>query len=155
MNEYDASYWHYMTSETCNTNNISSNNSLSPFLCQVITWTNTDLLLVGLSLIHFVYCLIKMMSSTFNKCICNSDLQHVGHFRQASACWLISLGQNGRHFAGDIFICILLMGNILILVNISLKLIPKGPINHTQLLVQIMAWRRPGDKPLSEPMMAS
>ena len=28
-----------------------------------------------------------------------------------------------------------------------------GPINNIPALVQIMAWRRPGDKPLSEPMM--
>ena len=30
---------------------------------------------------------------------------------------------------------------------------PKGPINNIPALVQIMAWRRPGDKPLSDPMM--
>ena len=30
-----------------------------------------------------------------------------------------------------------------------------GPINNIPALVQIMAWRRPGDKPLSEPMMVS
>ena len=35
----------------------------------------------------------------------------------------------------------------------SLKFVPKGPINKIPALVQIMAWRRPGDKPLSEPMM--
>ena len=29
------------------------------------------------------------------------------------------------------------------------------PINNISALVQIMAWRRPGDKPLSEPMMVS
>ena len=38
-------------------------------------------------------------------------------------------------------------------IKISLKFIPKGPINNIPALVQIMAWRRPGDKPLSEPMM--
>ena len=37
----------------------------------------------------------------------------------------------------------------------SLKFIPKGPINNIPALVQIMAWRRLGDKPLSEPMMDS
>ena len=29
----------------------------------------------------------------------------------------------------------------------------KGPINNSPALVQIMAWRRSGDKPLSEPML--
>ena len=35
----------------------------------------------------------------------------------------------------------------------SLKLVPRGQINNTPASVQIMAWHRPGDKPLSEPMM--
>ena len=39
--------------------------------------------------------------------------------------------------------------------TISLKFVPKGPINNIPALVQIMAWRRPGDKPISEPMMVS
>ena len=37
----------------------------------------------------------------------------------------------------------------------SVQLVPKGPINNNPALVQIMAWRRPGDKPLSETMLAS
>ena len=37
--------------------------------------------------------------------------------------------------------------------KIPLKFVPKGPINNIPALVQIMAWRRPGDKPLSEPML--
>ena len=36
---------------------------------------------------------------------------------------------------------------------ISLKFVPKGPIDNTTALVQVMAWRRTGDKPLPEPMM--
>ena len=63
--------------------------------------------------------------------------------------------QNGRHFADDIFKSILLNENIWMSINISLKYVPKGPINYIPALVQIMAWRRPGDKPLSEPMMVS
>ena len=43
--------------------------------------------------------------------------------------------------------------NVLILIKISLKFVPKGPINNIPSLVQKMAWRQPGDKPLSEPMM--
>ena len=35
----------------------------------------------------------------------------------------------------------------------SLKFVPRGPINNIPTLVQVMAWRRPGDKLLSEPMM--
>ena len=61
--------------------------------------------------------------------------------------------QNGRHFADDIFKSIFLNENVWIQTKISLKFVPKGPINNIPALVQIMAWRRPGDKPLSEPMM--
>ena len=61
--------------------------------------------------------------------------------------------QNGRHFADDTFNRIFLNENVLISINISLKFVPRGPINNISALVQIMAWRRPGDKPLSEPMM--
>ena len=63
--------------------------------------------------------------------------------------------QNGRHFADDIFKCIFLNENVWIPIKISLKFVPKGPIDNIPALVQIMAWRRPGDKPLSEPMMVS
>ena len=63
--------------------------------------------------------------------------------------------QNGRHFADDIFKCIFLNENVWIPIKISLKFVPKGPINDIPALVQIMAWRRPGDKPLSEPIMIS
>ena len=61
--------------------------------------------------------------------------------------------QNGRHFADDIFKFIFLNENVWIPIKISLKFVPKGPINNIPALVQIIAWRRPGDKPLSEPMM--
>ena len=37
----------------------------------------------------------------------------------------------------------------------SLKFVPKGLINNIPTLVQIMAWRRPGDKALSETVMVS
>ena len=63
--------------------------------------------------------------------------------------------QNGRHFPDNIFKCIFLNENIWIPINISLKFVPKGLIKNIPALVQIMAWRRPGNKPLSEPMMVS
>ena len=48
---------------------------------------------------------------------------------------------------------IFLNETFIISINISLKFVPKGLINNIPALVQIMAWRRPGDKPLSEPIM--
>ena len=61
--------------------------------------------------------------------------------------------QNGRRFADEIFKWIFLNENVWILINISLKFVPQGSINNIPALVQIMAWRRPGDKPLSRPIM--
>ena len=61
--------------------------------------------------------------------------------------------QHGRHFPDDLYKCIFLNENEWISINISPKFVPKGPIIDIPALVQIMAWRRSGDKPLSEPMM--
>ena len=61
--------------------------------------------------------------------------------------------QHGRHFADDTFKRIFLNENVIISIKISLKFVPDGPINNIPALVQIMAWRRLGDKPLSEPTM--
>ena len=61
--------------------------------------------------------------------------------------------QNGRHFPDDIFKGIFLNENEWISLKISLKVVPWVRINNIPALVQIMAWRRPGDKPLSGPMM--
>ena len=63
--------------------------------------------------------------------------------------------QNGHHLPDDIFKCILLNENVWISIQISLNFVPKGPFSNITALVQIMAWHRPGDKPLSEPMMVS
>ena len=63
--------------------------------------------------------------------------------------------QDGRYFPDDNFKCIFLNENVWISIKISLKFVPKGSISNIPALVQIMAWRRPGDKPLSEPMMVS
>ena len=58
-------------------------------------------------------------------------------------------------FADDIFNSIFLNENVWTPIKISLKFVPKGLIINIPALDQIMAWRRPGDKPLSEPMMVS
>ena len=63
--------------------------------------------------------------------------------------------QDGCHFAEDIFKCILLNENVWISINFSLKFILRVPIDNITALLQIIAWRRAGNKPLSEPMMAS
>ena len=62
--------------------------------------------------------------------------------------------QIGRHFANDIFKGIFLNEKGCIFSQISSIFVLKGPINNIPALVQIMACRRTGDKPLSEPMVA-
>ena len=64
-----------------------------------------------------------------------------------------SPGQNGCQFADDIFKFIYVIEEVCILIKISLNFVPMGPIDSKPALVQIMAWHRPGDKPLSEPMV--
>ena len=54
----------------------------------------------------------------------------------------------------DIFKCILLNENVWISIEFSLKFVPWG-IDNKPSLVEIMAWRQGGDKPLSQPMMVS
>ena len=61
--------------------------------------------------------------------------------------------QNGRRFADDTFKRSFVNENVRNFIKISLKFVPKGPINNITALIQIMAWCRAGDKPLSEPMM--
>ena len=64
-------------------------------------------------------------------------------------CWLNTLRprRNEQHSADDIFKHIFFNENVWISTAISLKFVPKGPINNISALVQIMAWRRSGDKP--------
>ena len=63
--------------------------------------------------------------------------------------------QNCRHFADDIFKCIFLNKGIWISFKSSFKFVSMVRFNNIPALVLIMAWRRPGDKPLSGPMMVS
>ena len=55
--------------------------------------------------------------------------------------------------ADDISKSIFLNEKFSILIQILLKFVPKDPIDNNPALVQIMAWRQIGNKPLSEPML--
>ena len=98
--------------------------------------------------------IIKTKTTTFNE-IYLSYGTLVWH--KLAQLWLNTLrpGRNEQHFADYIFKRIFFNENVWISIKISLKFVPKGPINNIPALVQIMAWRRSGDKPLSEPMMVS
>ena len=62
--------------------------------------------------------------------------------------------QNYCHFA-DILKWIFLNENVWISLKISSKFVSKVQINNIPALVEIMAWCQPGNKALSEPMMAT
>ena len=55
--------------------------------------------------------------------------------------------------AADICKCIFLNENDRISIQISLKFVPRNPVDNTAALIQVMAWRWTGDKPLPEPML--
>ena len=54
-----------------------------------------------------------------------------------------------RHLEG-----IFLNGNVLNSIKVSPKFVSNDLINNNPALIQIMAWRRTGDKSLSDPLMA-
>ena len=120
--------------------------------------------------LNFDWCLsvrLRFISVSMNKLIYVIWVAkyYVGTTLEAEITWMYCLlygfmtlytlrpRQNGRHFPDDIFKWIFLNENIRISITISLKFVPGGPISNIPTLVQVMAWRRPGDKPLSEPMM--
>ena len=109
-------------------------------LVVLITW---DISCVGWLLIHAVFCM----------CGGSPGAEHWQGNGQIRVVNSLRPRQNRRHCADNIFECNLLNENVWIMIKISLKFVPKGPNNNVPALVQIMAWRQTGDKPLSEPMM--
>ena len=83
------------------------------------------------------------------------------HECQRSIAWLVANSllntsrpeQNGHQFADDIFKFIFLDENCCTLIKILLQIVPVDLVNDIEALVQVMAWRRPGDKPLHEPIL--
>ena len=55
--------------------------------------------------------------------------------------------------ADDKLKCIFLNETDEITIQISLKFVPSSPVDNKPALLQVMAWRRRSDKPLSEPML--
>ena len=80
----------------------------------------------------------------YNTVQCNKMLCRLSHWGRDKMATI---------FADDIFKWIFSNENVWIAVTISLKFVPEGPINNIPALVQIMAWRWTGDKPLSEPIL--
>ena len=69
-------------------------------------------------------------------------------------CFTINFpGQNGHHFPDDIFKCIFLNENARISIEVSLKFVPRDPIDNKSSLVKVMACRLLGATPLPDPML--
>ena len=66
---------------------------------------------------------------------------------------LLPLAEMAAILVDDNFKCIFLNENDVILIQISLKFVPRSPVDNKPALVQVMAWRQTGDKPLPELMM--
>ena len=162
---------------------IGSDNGLSPGWRQAIIWTNAGILLIAPLGINFSEILININTFSFNKmhlkmssakwCLFHLGLNELIKWQwsqlytcyssTAASAWAkywhdllinsLRPRQNRRHFADDILKCNFLNENVWIPIQNSLKFVPKGPFNNIPALVQLMAWRRTGDKPLSEPMM--
>ena len=57
-------------------------------------------------------------------------------------------------WADDNFKCFFLNENVRIPIQLSLNVVLMSPIDNKPALFQVMVWRRTGDKPLPESMMA-
>ena len=112
---------------------IGSDNCLASVWRQGSIWTNDGLLLIGSVdnrtpfYIHHIWYLDNGVASS-------------------------PPGQNDRHFADDFFKCNFVNEMFCILIPISLNFVPKVPIDNKSTLVEVMAWRRTGAKPLPQPM---
>ena len=99
-----------------------------------------------------LFCFQPWLAVLVTKIVSHGSISSLPHIS-----WVNTLRpwQNGRYFADDIFKCIFLNENARISLKISLKFVPKVWIDNIPALVQMMAWRRPGDEPLSAPRMVS
>ena len=150
-----------------------SNNGLSPGRYQAIIWTNAGILLIESlgknqwNLNRNSYSCIQ--ENPFENVVCQNGDHCAQGWDELSGLstwlWIIQYPwqtsffnssppeQNGRHFADDAFRCIFVNESLCISIQSSLKFVPKGQIDKKSALVQVMAWRLFGAKPLPEPML--
>ena len=130
-------HWHYVKYSLLVTGKIAATNQTA----NISVWTSdqcsTGTVLQPIKLAeHNRWILWKRMRSL--DCL---ELTHWGRDKMAAISQV------------RIFKCIFLNENFRVSNKISLKYVPWGLINNVTALVQIMAWRRIGEKPLSEAML--
>ena len=102
----------------------------------------------------FVHCNRKSGVVYFLPCCnCKSGSVASGLRENMIRCEMLLHEQIGRQFCRRHFKCISLTGKLYVSIQISLKFVRNGLIDNKSVLDQVMAWRRIGDKPLSEPTM--
>ena len=106
-------------------------------------------------LLHYDTCRFALLPRTMTRYSRQKSAKYQNGNANTFMSNYMSPGLNGHHLPDDIFKWIFMNENALIAINISLKFVPMGPINSIPALVQIMPWRQPGDKTLSEPMLVS
>ena len=98
--------------------------------------------------------LAETITIALNYIIEHRDISYTWAFGIRSAVFNSSSPwQNDRHFADDIFRRIFMKTKNCISIRISLKIVPNGAIDNNSAMLQIMAWRRTGDEPVSESML--
>ena len=154
---------------------IGSDNGLTPGRRQAITWTNIGILLIGPLWTKFNEMLIDIHTFSFKKIHLKMSSGKWRPFCLGLNVFIDKISklvqpmtlhqtinkplpqrprQNGRHFADDSFKCIFLSEYYCIFIQISLKFVPKGPVNNNPALIQTMVWWCTGNKPSPEPIMA-
>ena len=124
---------------------IASDNGLSPGRRQAIIWNNAGILLIGPLGTNISEILIEINAFSFKKMHLKTSSAKRRPFCLGLNVFNIlrlKVKQKGWHFPDDIFKWIFLNENIWIWLNISLKFVPKDPINNIPALVQKMALTR-------------
>ena len=111
---------------------------------------------------RFLLNTIKDMTRNVNVSFAIFIIQHVKswdmHFQLelSTMGWkYLSMWRSQETTYSHIFTRIFMNEKFCILIRILLKFVAEGPTDNKSALVQVMAWCRTGDKPLSEPLMVS
>ena len=119
-------------------------------------WNSKLINTVSKFLSHFIFLNVgHLMSTLWLLCADFEAPTYIAKTLRSTSICLLRPRQDRRYNADDIFKCILLNKNVWFPTKISLKFVSKGSITNVPPQVLIMALRRPGDKPLSEPMVVS
>ena len=110
--------------------------------------------------VYYCFNMVIIMTSIFLSTVV-VNIYRGGQDNSAPPAWIRMVRETGNtfrqrrngHFSDDIFKYFFVNGNVWISIKISTTFFSRDPINTIPALLQIMAWRRLGDRLLSEPVM--